>query len=148
MRLWRVSRYRGLSGVGGTYSDSRWHQAPRRVLFAAEHPALAVLEVLAHLRIDLSQMPTTLRLFAIDLKPRASISLAPELPSGWHSNTPTTQTLGNAWLDKSKSLCLRVPSALLPHAHNYVINPRHKQATTHLNELDLGPFWLDPCLVR
>ncbi|MBK6727883.1 MAG: RES family NAD+ phosphorylase [Xanthomonadales bacterium] len=148
MRLWRISRYRGLSGEGGLHADSRWHHAPRHVLFAAEHPALAMLEVLAHLQIDLAQMPTTLRLFAIDLKPRASISLAPELPSGWQANLPTTQALGNAWLDASKSLLLKIPSAILPHASNYAINPRHKQALTHLKELDQGPLWIDPRLGR
>ena len=93
-------------------------------------------------------MPTTLRLFAIDLKPRAAISLAPQLPSGWQANIPTTQAHGNAWLDVSKSLLLKVPSAILPHAYNYLINPRHRQATTHLAEVDLGPFWIDPRLAR
>ena len=148
MRLWRISRHRGLSGVGGTFSDSRWHHAPRHVLFAAEHPALATLEVLVHLQIDLTRMPTTLRLFAIDLKPRASISLIPPLPKGWQANPPTSRAIGDAWLATSKSLLMKVPSAVLPHAHNYLINPGHKQATTHLVEIDLGPFWIDSRLVR
>jgi RES domain-containing protein len=148
MRLWRISRYLGLSGVGGTYADSRWHHAPRHVLFAGEHPALAMLEVLAHLQVDLAQMPTNLRLIAIDLKPRASIALAPPMPSGWQANIPTTQTLGDAWLDAQKSLLLKIPSAILPHACNYMINPQHKQARTHLKAIDQGPFWIDPRLAR
>ena len=148
MRLGRISRYRGLGGEGGLHADSRWHHAPRHVLFAAEHPALAMLEVLAHLQIDLAQMPSTLRLIAIDIKPRASISLAPSLPSGWQANLPTTQALGIAWLDASKSLLLRVPSGLLPHANNYAINPRHRQARTHLSESDQGPLWIDPRFAR
>ena len=148
MRLWRISRYRGLSGVGGTLADSRWHHAPRHVLYAAEHPALAALEVLAHLQIDLAQMPTTLRLFAIDIKPRTSISLVPTLPTGWQANIPTTQSLGEAWLNTSRSLLMKVPSAILPHAFNYLINPKHKQAATHLLEVDCGPFWIDPRLAR
>ena len=68
MRLWRISRYPGLSGIGGTFSNGRWHHAPRHVLYAAEHPALALAEVLAHLRADLDLMPTSLRLLAIDVR--------------------------------------------------------------------------------
>lgn len=148
MRLWRISRHRGLGGAGGTYADSRWHHAPRHIVFAAEHPALATLEVLAHLQADLAHVPTTLRLLAIDIKPRASIAPVPELPSGWQANVPTSQAFGDDWLDAQESLLLKVPSAILPHSFNYLINPHHKQARTHLTEKDHGPFWIDPRLAR
>ena len=148
MRLWRISRHRGLSGVGGTYADSRWHHAPRHILFAAEHPALAALEVLAHLHADLAHMPTTLRLIAIDIKPRALITPVPQLPNAWQANIPTSQAVGDAWLERNESLLLKVPSAILPQSHNYLINADHRQARTHLKETDFGPFWIDPRLAR
>jgi RES domain-containing protein len=146
MRLWRISRYPGLTGIGGTFSNGRWHHAPRHIVYAAEHPALALAEVLAHLRAELDLMPTSLRLLAIDVRARASQSPMPELPTGWQANEPTTQALGDAWLDGQRSLLMKVPSAILPHAYSYLINPRHRQAATHLTEVDEGPLWIDPRL--
>jgi RES domain-containing protein len=91
-------------------------------------------------------MPTSLRLLAIDIKLRAAHAPCPELPTGWQANEPTTQTLGDTWLDEQRSLLMRVPSAILPHAYSYLINPRHRQAATYLTEVDEGPVWIDPRL--
>jgi len=147
MRLWRISRYPGLTGIGGTFSDGRWHHAPRHILYAAEHPALALAEVLAHLRAELDAMPTTLRLLAIDVRPRATLAPVPELPAGWQANEPATQALGDVWHAGQRTLLLKIPSAILPHSYSYVINPQHRQAATHLTEVDEGLLWIDPRLV-
>lgn len=46
MALWRLTTYPGLDGFGGTLASGHWHNRPRRVVYAGEHPALAVLETL------------------------------------------------------------------------------------------------------
>lgn len=148
MRLWRISRFPGLSGAGGTFVDGRWHTKPKNVLYAAEHPALAMVEVLAHMNLTPANIPVELRLIAIDVKPRARITSDPELPSGWQANQPTTQVLGNRWLAANDALLLKCPSAVLPESFNYLINPLHRQAATHLTEVDCGPFWVDPRFIR
>ncbi len=148
MRLWRISAYAGLTGLGGTFVDGRWHTKPRRVLYAAEHPALAMVEVLAHMNLTVETVPTKLRLISIDVGKRALRSPPPELPSGWQANQPTTRRLGNQWLDGGEALLLPVPSAILPESQNYLINPQHPQATRMLIEQDRGPFWVDPRFVR
>jgi RES domain-containing protein len=148
MRLWRISQYAGLSGIGGTFVDGRWHTKPRSILYSAEHPALAMVEVLAHMQLSTTTMPTTLRLLAIDVKKGATEIDVPKLPSGWQANRPTTQMLGNAWLESGQYLLLRCPSAIVLESFNYLINPLHRQAATHLLESDMGPFWIDPRLVR
>jgi RES domain-containing protein len=33
--------------------------------------------------------------------------------------------MGDAWLKKSESVVLQVPSAIIPEEHNYLINPQH-----------------------
>lgn len=148
MRLWRISQYPGLTGIGGTFVDGRWHTKPRNVIYAAEHPALAMVEVLAHMHLTATTMPITLRLLAVDTKTGAEVSPTPSLPTGWQANQPTTQALGNAWLAGGAGLLLKIPSAVLPESFNYLINPLHKQATTHLTETDMGPYWVDPRFVR
>lgn len=148
MRLWRISSYPGLSGLGGTFVDGRWHTKPRRVIYAAEHPALAMVEVLAHMNLSIDSIPTTLRLISIDVAKRAKRAPMPELPSGWQANQPTTRRVGNQWLDGGDALLLPVPSAILPESQNFLINPQHAQAARALVETDHGPFWIDPRFVR
>lgn len=148
MRLWRISSYPGLSGIGGQHEDGRWHGKPRAVLYAAEHPALAMVETMAHMRLSLEEIPLTLKLIAIDVADGAAVSPAPQLPAGWQANEPATRALGNAWLDARAHLLLPVPSALLAHASNYLINPAHPQAATHLTEAEVEPFWFDKRYLR
>lgn len=148
MRLWRISAHPGLSGIGGTYVDGRWHNRPRHVVYAAEHPALAMVEVLAHMHLTPTSIPLTLKLLAIDVGKGAVVTPMPDLPSGWQANRPATQAVGDAWLTGGKGLLLKVPSAVLPHAFNFLINPQHPQAATHLKESDNGPFWVDQRFIR
>ena len=142
MRLWRISKHGGLAGTGGTFASGRWHTMPRRVLYTAEHPALAMAEVLAQARIPINRIPKELRLIAIDVA-GTHRAWEPELPDGWHANEPTSQSVGNDWLDANRSLLMRVPSSVVPHSYNYVINASARVAAEALTEVDLGPFWFD-----
>ncbi|MCK9514914.1 MAG: RES family NAD+ phosphorylase [Ottowia sp.] len=149
MRLWRLTAHPGLDGFGGTLVSGRWHNRPRRVAYAAEHPALAVLESLAHLNLSLADVPTTLRLLCITVTPGAIKQALDKtaLPDGWQANEVTCRAMGSQWLDGGSALLLGVPSALVPRATNYLINPAHPQAATHLAEAD-EPFWFDQRLLR
>ena len=144
MRVWRITRHPGLTGAGGTFASGRWHTMPKPVIYAAEHPALAMVEIMAGMRIKADQMPKSLRLIAIDVADRLEPPFEPELPSGWQANQPMTQAIGNDWLQGGQTLLMRAPSAILPHACNVLINPAHADAASALSEADLGPFWLDP----
>lgn len=147
MQLWRISAFPGLSGLGGHHTDGRWHTLPRSVIYAAEHPALAMVEVLAHMRLSLANIPSTLQLIRIDVAEGASIASPPALPMGWQANEPTSQVVGNRWLDGRGELLLRVPSALIPHSTNYLINAAHPQVQSHLIEA-IEPFWFDKRYLR
>lgn len=148
MQLWRISAHAGLDGLGGRQVSGRWHGMPRAVLYAAEHPALAMVEVMAHMRLRLDNIPTTLKLITLDVADGAIISRTPALPDGWQANVPATQAVGNQWLDGGKGLLLPLPSALLAEATNYLLNPAHPQAASHLRETKVRPFWFDPRLLR
>ena len=147
MILWRLTTHPGLDGFGGTLASGRWHNRPRNVVYAAEHPALAVLEALAHLHLSLSTIPTGLRLMSIEVADKASTRSVGELPSGWQANEATSRALGDAWIDSRATLLLAVPSALVPHSTNYLINPAHAQAASHLVEVN-QPFWFDQRFLR
>lgn len=96
MRLRRISQWTGLTGEGGLHAAGRWHTQGRRVIYASEHPALAMVEVMAHLRLSIAAIPLTLKLTAIDVSKDARVSKTPELPEGWQANEPTSQAVGDA----------------------------------------------------
>lgn len=148
MRLWRISAYPGLSGLGGHYVDGRWHTIPRTVLYLAGHPALAMVEVMAHMRLNLTAIPTTVKLIAVNVDGIAALSVPPSLPAGWQANEPTTQAIGNAWLDAGAGLLMPVPSAILAHSTNYIVNAAHPRAAAQLTESQVEPFWFDKCYLR
>ena len=61
--------------------------------------------------------------------------------------TAETVATGNSWLTEARSASLRVPSALVPHAWNILLNPRHPDAA-RAEVLEIEPFSFDPRLWR
>ena len=63
MKVWRISNHGDLSGRGGLRAAGRWHCAGRPIVYLAEHPASALLEVLVHFDIgDVSALPVAYQL--------------------------------------------------------------------------------------
>lgn len=148
MRLWRISSYPGLDGVGGFHADGRWHTRGKAIVYASEHPALAMVEAMAHMRLGITAIPLTLKLIAIDVRDTATLTPTPALPAGWQANEPTSQAIGDAWIARGDALLLRLPSAILAHSTNYLINPAHPEATSLLSEEEVEPFWFDRRYLR
>ncbi len=50
MERWRVSIFADLKGLGGRFGKARWDTPARdkRIVYLAEHPALALLETLVN----------------------------------------------------------------------------------------------------
>lgn len=127
MILWRISRHRDLGGKGGRNAPGRWHFAGQPVIYMAEHPAAALLEVCVH--IAANDVPPTFTLLRIEgPAPRISTLQATDLPKGWRTQLEVTRALGTAWLRKKGGVLLRVPSAILPHTSNYLFSPLHPGA--------------------
>ena len=51
-----------------------------------------------------------------------------ELPTGWRGQLPLTRARGDDWLHAGATALLRVPSAIVPEAANYLLNPAHPDA--------------------
>jgi RES domain-containing protein len=127
LRLWRISNHASLSGDGGLYASGRWHTRGRRVVYLADHPASALLEVMVHLEVDAEDLPRDYQLLGVDVPdgiPAAFIGL----PDGWRDDVASTRALGDAWLREGSSALLPVPSSIVPEARNYLLNPAHADA--------------------
>jgi RES domain-containing protein len=130
MRLWRISNHASLSGDGGLYASGRWHSRGRRVVYLADHPASALVEVMVHLEIDAEDLPSHYQLLGVEVPDSAAITTLGEneLPAGWRQQITSTRARGDDWLRTGASALLRVPSAIVPKAANYLLNPAHPDA--------------------
>ena len=120
-----------LDGRGGLFASGCWHTPRRPVVYVSESLALASLEVLVHFEIDL--VPADLVAFEIAVPDSVKVSRIPatKLPRHWRKYPAPVvlQKLGNAWLDGVSSCVLRVPSAVIPSEYNFLLNPRHPNAS-------------------
>jgi RES domain-containing protein len=127
MVLWRISRHRDLSGAGGNTAAGRWHYAGRPIVYLAESPAAALLEVCVH--TSANDVPPEFTLLRVE-GPEVKISaIAPhDLPIDWTTRLDATRELGTAWLRKNQGALLKVPSAIVPETANFLFNPLHAGA--------------------
>lgn len=124
--------------AGASMREGRWHSAGTRVVYAAEHASLAVLETLIHAG-------------GKKLPPRflTRISIPDDLPTEtapW-MDIPQSQTFGDVWVKELRSAVLRVPSiAVNKMESNYVLNPKHSDFSRVTHKTPL-PFAFDPRFV-
>lgn len=147
MRVWRISNYSDLSGRGGLVSNGRWHRINTPIVYASDHPATAMLETLAHL--DIGRVPLTYRLLAIELPDDAPMYRVAdsELPADWRTDLDWSQSFGTRIFSNTEHLVVLVPTVLVPHAWNALLNPRHAEMSRcSITEIIEGVF--DPRLIR
>ena len=128
MTLWRISRHRDLRGAGGLKVPGRWHHAGQPVVYLAQSPAAALLEVCVH--TSANDVPPEFRLLKIEgPDPKVSVITLDDLPENWRSRLEVTRNLGTVWLQKKESVWLQIPSAIVPETGNFLFNPLHPEAT-------------------
>jgi RES domain-containing protein len=128
--LWRISNHADLGGWGGKKFESRWSSLGRRIVYMAESPAGAMLEVLVHLKDKDDELPTTFSLLEIESLEDSGIrELLPLADVGWRDQPESTQRIGDVWLASRETPLARVPSAILPRTWNVLLNPEHPHAS-------------------
>ena len=151
IRAWCIIKKKylqyALSGEGARLGGGRWNHAGTPVVYASESLSLAALELFIHFtRRDIVisksllaipvHIPDTIRISEIHLE---------DLPRGWNSSPPpdSTRDIGTKWAQSGASTVLRVPSAIIPGEHNYVINVKHFTDFSVIAVGDPEPFALD-----
>jgi len=129
--LWRISNFVDLSGEGGLRASGRWHTEGRLVVYLADCPSGALLERIVHMTdmIEDAFLPDFYRLLRLavpdDLAPKSLNMIA---SADWKGRPEFTRNLGDAWLTSRETPLARVPSAVVPHTWNYLLNPEHPHA--------------------
>jgi RES domain-containing protein len=125
--LWRISNHADLEGIGGEMANGRWHRAERgkRIVYLAEHPALALLEVLVNLKGDPRKFPDHYQLSKVSVASDVYARMEPvtHLSADWIDNVELTRNIGDDILSKGRAPLIKVPSAVCPESFNYLLNP-------------------------
>jgi RES domain-containing protein len=139
MELWRLCRlpYANMTGEGARRRGGRWNSPGRGVVYLAEHPALAALELRVHLDLPFELLPADFALMRV--------TLPDSLATSQETIPPATVAVGDAWLAAARSAALRVPSVLIAHSWNVLLNPRHPDAE-QARIVTIEPFGFDPRL--
>lgn len=130
MVLWRISNHATLDGRGGLLASARWHTLGRPIVYLAESPAGALIEMLVHLELDLGNLPRSYNLLKAEAPDGANVKhVSPaDLPRGWPDSLTITRTIGDQWLASRETALLRVPSVIVPETFNLLLNPEHTDA--------------------
>ena len=130
MFLWRISLFSDLTGLGAERSNGRWHTAApgKRLVYCAEHPAVALLENIANLGGDPNFFPEQFQLMKIEAT-RESLLIPEKIPDPQKATLTSTRGFGDHWLATMGSALLRVPSVPSPESWNYLFNPQHPEAS-------------------
>ena len=111
--------YDAFDTTGSFLHPARWHKAGTRVIYAAEHASLAVLETLIH--AGGRKMPPR-ALSRIHIPDEIAIEEARWI------DMPASQQWGDEWVRKQRTAVLRVPSIAVNRLEsNFVLNPAHPE---------------------
>ena len=118
-----------LSGEGARLGGGRWNYPGVPVVYASETLSLAALELFVHFvrkDITISRSLVAIPVILPEDVAITDISLR-DLLADWDSSPPpdSTKGVGTKWVKEGSSVVLRVPSAIIPEEHNYVMNPGH-----------------------
>jgi RES domain-containing protein len=126
LRAFRIAdvRHPIFDGTGAMLHGARWNSPGRRVIYASETYAGALLEILVH---GSGGVPPSQGYIEIEIPAGLSIEeIAQEALPGWDSASfETARAFGDRWYDQRRTPVLMVPSVVTRVERNILINQEH-----------------------
>lgn len=147
MRVWRIASaaHAAFDGEGARRYGSRWTPRGVPAVFTSATLSLAALERFVHTDTDLE--PAGLVAIPVEISDDIAIESVDltQLPVDWRTlpPPPALTVIGEQWFRASNTAVLSVPSVVIPHERNFVLNPLHREFA----KLAIGrsePFSFDP----
>jgi RES domain-containing protein len=147
--IWRITSARyadsAFDGEGARLYGGRWNHPGTSIVYGSATLSLAALEYFVHLEPDLA--PPGLVAVAADLPAGLALeSLEVEsLPPDWRTYPAPERLkdLGTGWVRSGRTAVLLVPSSVIPHEMNVLLNPAHPDFP-RLRLRAAKPFSFDP----
>lgn len=114
-------------GEGARLLGGRWNSPGTRLVYLAGSISLAQLEMLVHLESD-EVLHDRYVVIPVQI-PRVYVTVLPreKWPRGWRASagSASAKRMGDEWARLASSLCLQIPSVLVPEESNFLLNPAH-----------------------
>ena len=132
-----------LSGTGSKQYGGRWNEKGTAMIYFAASRAMAVMEVLVHVRPDQIVRDFSLAVFELPDVDILTINIA-DLPANWKNLEygDGLKKLGEKFIKDQKHLIMKVPSVILEEEFNILLNPTHA-LTNNVKMLEKRPFKFD-----
>ena len=152
MKVYRVTKsphVHDLSGIGSRIYGGRWNQKGTSIIYTSESRALATVEFLVH--VPISIVPINISIVTIEIPDRIiprEISKS-DLPTNWRDYPVPSELadIGTNWALSNETLLLRVPSIVIEHEFNMLINPSHSEMK-HVVVSNIEKYKIDERLLR
>jgi RES domain-containing protein len=128
MQVYRITTEKWAGNLRGSGFAARWNSNGVFVAYTASSRALACLEMVVHLNSD--RLKSEFRMSVVEISEEVEITKIniEDLPEGWteHYGYQICQEIGDGWIEAFETCVLQVPSAVIKHEFNYLINPQHQ----------------------
>ncbi|MGB6867808.1 MAG: RES family NAD+ phosphorylase [Candidatus Aminicenantaceae bacterium] len=130
MYVYRIAKKKyieDLTGIGARLYGGRWNRKGIGLVYTSESRALALVEFLVN--VPFSILPSKLYIATVEIDDQILPIEIPlgDLPKNWRYFPAPSELaeIGSKWAVSNESLALRVPSAVVPHEFNILLNPSH-----------------------
>ncbi|MEQ9300020.1 MAG: RES family NAD+ phosphorylase [Cyclobacteriaceae bacterium] len=141
MIVYRITSAKYADRLTASGRAGRWNLMDQYVLYASSSRSLATLEMLVnrsnlHPKVDYKVM-------LLSVPDQFDAYEVTDLPENWRSLAAYSklQGLGSFWYTHGDSALLRIPSAVIPQEHNYLVNTRHTDFKEVLVSAVEDYFW-------
>ena len=127
MEIYRICLAKYASELVASGNPGRWNLRGQLVIYAAGSRALACLENVVHRSGEgLNSLFKVIRINVPDALLIEELTLD-QMPPDWQlpRHYARCQPLGTAWYQRQTVAVLRVPSSIIAHEYNYVLNTHH-----------------------
>ncbi len=115
-------------GEGFWSSGGRWHSRGTPLVYASATLSLAILETFNN-NVQIENISQNFVFIKAEIPDVVLIQKLEKerLPANWRDlPAPTSLALmGDKWFSTYSNAVLQVPSAIIPHENNYLLNPKH-----------------------
>lgn len=150
MEVFRISAEKYSNKLSSSGSANRWNEEGQFVLYTGSSRSLSTLELVVHRSSIEPSIKYKVMVVHIpdDEKHYKQISIN-TLPENWQSVSayPALQKIGSMWYVNKESLILKIPSAVIPKEHNYIINTNHPKFSSLIKLTSTEEYFWDSRLL-